>query len=72
MNKMTTITINKRTKAGKILLEMAKLLSEKEKSVIIEDNSTRYNKETEKAISDVRAGKATPVTIEDFRKELYS
>ncbi|WP_166668222.1 hypothetical protein [Epilithonimonas xixisoli] len=28
---MTTITINKRTKAGKLLFEMAKLLSEKEK-----------------------------------------
>jgi len=72
MSKMTTITINKRTKAGKILLEMAKLLSEKEKTVIIEDDNLRYNKETEKAIRDVRAGKVTPVTIEDFRNELYS
>ena len=31
---MTTITINKRTKAGKLIFEMAKLLSEKEKGVV--------------------------------------
>ena len=32
---MTTITINKRTKAGKLIFEMAKLLSEKEIGVVI-------------------------------------
>ncbi|MCD9854145.1 hypothetical protein LUD75_05490 [Epilithonimonas sp. JDS] len=54
---MTTITINKRTKAGKLLFEMAKLLSEKEKGVTIkEDEKPRYNKETEKAIADARLG----------------
>lgn len=43
---MTTITINKRTKAGKLLFEMAKLLSEKEKSVVItEKGKSPYNPE---------------------------
>lgn len=43
---MTTITINKRTKAGKLLFEMAKLLSEKEKSVVItEKGESPYNPE---------------------------
>lgn len=52
---MTTITINKRTKAGKLIFEMAKLLSEKEKGVVIsEDEKPRYNTETEKVIKDVR------------------
>ncbi|HAP96595.1 MAG TPA: hypothetical protein DCP54_12775 [Chryseobacterium sp.] len=54
---MTTITINKRTKAGKLIFEMAKLLSEKEKGVVIsEDEKPRYNTETEKVIKDVRLG----------------
>jgi hypothetical protein len=33
---MATITINTRTKAGKMLLEIAKLLSESSKGIIIE------------------------------------
>ena len=64
---MTTITINKRTKAGKLIFEMAKLLSEKEKGVVISedekhigylklDKKPRYNTETEKVIKDVRLG----------------
>lgn len=36
---MTTIIINKRTKAGKLLFEMAKLLSEKEEGVVIKENN---------------------------------
>ena len=70
---MTTITINKRTKAGKLLFEMAKLLSEKEKGVFInEEEKPRYNKETEKVMKDARAGKSTSVSLEDFRDQLYS
>lgn len=54
---MTTITINKRTKAGKLILEMAKLLSENAKGVVItEDETPRYNKETEKAIKEAKLG----------------
>lgn len=56
---MTTITINKKSKAGKILLELAKFLSEKnDKDVVISENTNpRYNAETEKVIRDTRAGK---------------
>ncbi|PJR04178.1 hypothetical protein [Avrilella dinanensis] len=54
---MTTITVDKRTKAGKLLLEMAKLLAEKNKDVIITENEkSRYNKETEKAIKEAKSG----------------
>lgn len=70
---MITITINKRTKAGKLLFEMAKLLSEKEKSgVTIEEGKPRYNKETETAIKEARNRKTSSVDLENFRKELYS
>ncbi|HBR11530.1 MAG TPA: hypothetical protein DD740_04835 [Chryseobacterium sp.] len=71
---MTTITINKRTKAGKLLFEMAKLLSEKEKGVLIsEDEKPRYNEETENAIRDVREGKAKLIkadSVEELLKKL--
>lgn len=36
---MTTITINKRTKAGKILFELAEILAAKDSSVTINENS---------------------------------
>ena len=71
---MTTITINKSTKAGKLLFEMAKLLSEKEKGVLIsEDEKPRYNEETEITIRDVREGKAKFVkadSVEELLKKL--
>lgn len=41
---MTTITINKRTKAGKTLLELAKLLSVNNKDIEINEESP-YNPE---------------------------
>jgi len=70
---MTTITINKRTKAGKLLFEMAKLLSEKEKSgVTIEEEKPRYNNQTEKALKESRMGKTTSISLEDFRNQLFS
>ena len=70
---MTTITINKRTKAGKLLFEMAKILSEKKESgVTIDEIKPRYNSQTEKAIKEARAGKTNPVSLEDFRNQLYS
>jgi hypothetical protein len=31
-----------------------------------------YNSETEKAIQDARLKKTTPLSLEDFRKQLYS
>lgn len=43
---MTTIAVNKRTKAGKMLLELAKLLSENSKGVVIqEDDKSPYDPE---------------------------
>ncbi|MCL6461181.1 MAG: hypothetical protein I4O51_04835 [Flavobacterium micromati] len=45
---MTTITVNKRTKAGKALLELAKLLSISNKGVVIEESP--YNPEFVKKI----------------------
>lgn len=36
---MTIITINERTKAGKIVLELAKILSVSNKGVVIEENT---------------------------------
>ena len=38
---MTTITINERTKAGKILLELAKILSLSNKGVQISENGSK-------------------------------
>lgn len=32
----------------------------------------RYNAETQKGISDAKKGKTTPISLEDFRKQLYS
>lgn len=46
---MTTITINERTKAGKIVLELAKILSVSNKGVVIEENTI-----VEKPISDAK------------------
>ncbi|SHG96398.1 hypothetical protein SAMN05444372_11252 [Flavobacterium micromati] len=48
---MTTITVNKRTKAGKALLELAKLLSLNNKGVEIIEESP-YNPEFVKKIID--------------------
>lgn len=58
---MTTITINKRTKEGKLLFEMAKLLSEKSEGVvIIEDikkGKSPYKSEFVKMIKESAASK---------------
>ena len=40
---MTTITINERTKAGKTLLELAKILSSSNKGVIIAEGLSKPN-----------------------------
>lgn len=55
---MTTITINKRTKAGKLLFEIANLLSEKGEGVVItEDEKSPYNPEFVKKILESAASK---------------
>lgn len=43
---MTTITINKRTKAGKTLLELARLLAISNKGVTIEENEINSDEES--------------------------
>lgn len=48
---MTTITINERIKAGKIVLELAKILSGSNKGVVIEENTN-----LEKSISNAKEG----------------
>jgi hypothetical protein len=40
---MTTITINERTKAGKIVLELAKILSVSSKGVTISEDGLKNN-----------------------------
>lgn len=66
---MTTITINKRTKAGKLLFEMAKLLSEKSKDVVIVENDEKkkspYNPEFVKMIKESAASKKRTVINPD-------
>jgi len=42
---MTTITINKRTKAGKTLLELARLLAISNKGVTIDENEVNFEEE---------------------------
>ena len=49
---MTTITINKRTKAGKTLLELAQLLAISNKGVTIDENEVNSEDEnTEKKLT---------------------
>lgn len=61
---MTTITINERTKAGKTLLELAKLLSVNDKGVEINDESP-YNPEfvekVLKAEQNIKEGKTKTI-----------
>lgn len=64
---MVTVKIKENSKQAKALLEMLKTFSFVE---IVE--KPRYNAETEKAIKDVRAGKTTKVSLDSFRKQLYS
>ena len=64
---MTTITINKRTKAGKILFELAGILADKDGSVsIIEtvSNSKTPNAKTLKAMKDAES-KTYLISIKD-------
>jgi hypothetical protein len=60
-----TIKIDKRTKQAKVFYEYLKTLP------FIEFEKPRYNIETEKIIKEAKSGKATKVSLEDFRKQLY-
>jgi hypothetical protein len=65
---MTTITINERTKAGKTLLELAKLLAATNKGVKIEEDESSYNPEfvamIEKRYADYKNGKTKSITVD--------
>lgn len=64
---MTTITINEHTKAGKILLKLARLLAVTNKGVEIEEGSS-YNPEfvemIKKREADHKSGKSKSVTVD--------
>ena len=62
---MTIITINERTKAGKTLLELAKLLSVNDKGVEIKEDSP-YNPEfVEKVLEAEKRGNYKTIDPDD-------
>jgi hypothetical protein len=65
---MTTITINERTKAGKTLLELARLLAVTNKGVKIEEEESPYNPDFVKKIKKIEAnynsGKSKSITLD--------
>ena len=61
-----TIKIDTRNKQAKALYEYLKTLP------FVELEEPHYNKDTEKAIKEAKSGKTTEITLEDFRKELYT
>ncbi|MBF4473167.1 MULTISPECIES: DUF2683 family protein [Flavobacterium] len=65
---MTTITINERTKAGKALLELAKLLSLTNKGVEINEESTyapEFVEKIMKAEKNIKEGKTKTIDPND-------
>ena len=63
-----TIKIDERKKEAKAFVEFLKNLS----FVEITSHKKRYNKETEKAIEDLKKGKTQKVSLASFRNQLYS
>ncbi|QIH33226.1 hypothetical protein [Sphingobacterium sp. DR205] len=61
-----TVKIDKRSKQAKAFYEYLKTLP------FVEIQEPRYNKETEQAIKDAKAGKTSEISLTDFRKELFS
>lgn len=61
-----TLKIDKRSKQAKAVLEMLKTFD------FVKFEEPRYNKETEDAIKEAKSGKATKISLADFRKQLYS
>ncbi len=57
---MTTITINERTKAGKIVLELAKILSVSNKGVAIETKTAKPDSKAKKGTSDSEQAMQSP------------
>ena len=66
---MTTITINKRTKAGKTLLELAKLLATTNKDIEITDESSYSPEFVEKVLEaerNIERGNYKTINPEDL------
>ena len=61
-----TIKIDKRSKQAKAFYEYLKTLP------FVELSEPRYNRETEIAIKEAKSRKTSKISLEDFRKELYS
>lgn len=67
---MTTITLNKRTKAGKTLLELAKLLSVTNKDIEISEESPYSPEFVEKILEAERRGNYKTIDPNDVRGSL--
>ena len=61
-----TIKIDKRSKQAKAFYEYLKTLP------FVELGEPRYNKKTEIAIKETKSRKTSKISLEDFRKEIYS
>lgn len=61
-----TIKIDRRSKQAKVFYEYLKTLP------FIKLGEPRYNEETEQAIREVKSNKTNKISLEDFRKQLYS
>lgn len=61
-----TIKIDKRSKQARVFYEYLKTLP------FVKLEEPRFNKDTEKAVKEAKSGKTAEITLEDFRKELYS
>ncbi len=64
---MVTVRINDKSKQAKALIAMLKTFA-----FVEVEETPRFNEETEKAIREAREGKTEKVTIQQFRKQLYS
>lgn len=64
---MVTVKIKENSKQAAALLEYLKSLS-----FVEVQEEPRYNATTEKAIKDAREGKTEEVSLESFRKMLYT
>lgn len=61
-----TIKMDKRNKRARELYEYLKTLP------FVELEEPRYNQGTEKAIKEAKSGETTHISLEEFKKSLYS
>jgi len=68
---MTTITLNEKTKAGKIVLELAKIVAQSNKGISIEavavkDYSNEFKEKIRKAEQEIKEGKTITITTQSI------